>query len=70
MFADRLRAKIETEKIKEEEDGKVLTEIQVKAEILTPRKMKRESNDQEKPLVAIEETIAQKSIKRRRKTYL
>ena len=55
--------------IKEEEDAKVLTEIQVKAEVLTPKKAKRETMDEEKPLIAAEGITAKRPVKRRRQEY-
>ena len=65
-FADRLTTKIEVKEIKEEEHGKALTEIQVKAEVLTPRKAKREFMDEEKPQIAVEGIAAKRRVKRRR----
>lgn len=68
-FSERLNTKIEVKEIKEEEDAKVLAETQVKAEVLTPINAKREFEDEEKPLIAVEEVTAKRSIKRRRKAY-
>ena len=67
-FSERLTTKIEVKEIKEEDDAKVLTEIQVQAEISSPTYVKRELDD-EKSLVAIEEVTAGKPVKRRRKAY-
>lgn len=67
-FSERLSTKIEVKEIKEEDDAKVLTEIQVKAEISSPTNVKRELDD-EKSLVAMEEVTAKKLVKRRRKAY-
>ena len=52
--------------IKEEEHAEVLTEIHVKAEVLTPRKTKRELMDEEKPPIAVE---GKRPVKRRRQEY-
>ena len=68
-FSDRLTTKIEVKEIKEEEHVKVLTEIQVKAEVLTPRKAKREYMDEEKPAIAGEGVTAKRPVKRRRQEY-
>lgn len=65
-FSERLITKIEVKEIKEEDDAKVPTEIQIKAEILSPMNMKRELDD-EKSLIAIEEVTGKKPVKRRRK---
>ena len=65
-FSERLTTEIEVKEIKEEDDAKVLTEIQIKADILSPVNMKRELDD-EKSLIAIEEVTAKKPVKRRRK---
>ena len=67
-FSERLTTKIEVKEIKEEDDAKVLTEIQVKAEISSPSNVKRELDD-EKSLAAIDEVTAEKQVKRRRKAY-
>ncbi len=66
-FSDRLTTKIEVKEIKEETDAKVLTEIQVKAEILMPMSAKREIEDGDKSLIAVEEFTATRPVKRRRK---
>ncbi len=66
-FSDRLTTKIEVKEMKEETDAKVLTEIQVKAEILMPMSVKREIEDGEKSLIAVEEFTATRPAKRRRK---
>ena len=66
-FSDRLTTKIKVKEIKEGKDVKVLTEIQVKAEILTPTKTKRELEDEEKPLIVVKEAAAERPLKRRRK---
>lgn len=55
--------------VKEEEVAKALTEIQVEAEISTPINVKREFEDEEKLLIAIEEVTAKRPVKRRRKAY-
>ena len=54
---------------REEDDAKVLTEIQVKAEVMEPRHVKRELEDQEQPLIAVEEVTEKRPVKRRRKEY-
>lgn len=68
-FSDRLATKTEVKEIKKEDDIKVLTEIQVKAEILTPINAKRDLMDKEKPLIAVEGVTAKRPVKRRRKEY-
>lgn len=67
-FSERLTSKIEVKETKDEDDAKILTEIQVKAEMSSPTKVKRELDD-EKSLVAIDEVTAKKPVKRRRKAY-
>ena len=53
--------------IKKEEESKILTETQVKADILAPVKVKREFDDAEKLLTAVEQVAAKRPVKRRRK---
>ncbi|CAF9910745.1 8-oxoguanine glycosylase ogg1 [Imshaugia aleurites] len=65
-FSERLTAKTEVKEIKEEEDAKVLTEIQVRSENLTTVNLKRELEDEKKPSIAVEEFTAI-THKRRRK---
>lgn len=65
-FSDKLSAKIEVKEVKREDGVKILTETQVKAEILTPVSIKREFEDEEKPVV-IGEVKSEKIFKRRRK---
>lgn len=65
-FSERLSAKLEVEEIKKEGSSAVLTETQVKAEILTPVSVKREFEEDEKPMTA-ETQIAARQVKRRRK---
>ena len=56
--------------IEEEGEEKVIMEIQAKAEDLTPTKLKRELEDEEKGLLTtIKEVTAKRPIKRRRKEY-
>lgn len=66
-FSERLTTKTKVKEIMEEDDAKVLTEIQVKAEVLTPIKVKRELEDENKPLISVEEVKVKRPIKRRRK---
>ena len=66
-FSERLTSQVEVKELKEEAETKVLTEIQVTAEVLTPISAKREIEDEEKPLIAVEEVIATRPVKRRRK---
>ena len=67
MFSERLTTKIEVKAIKEEEDAKVLTEIQVKAVKAT--NVKRELEDEEKPLIAVHGVTSKRPVKRQRKEY-
>lgn len=67
-FSERLgSAKVEVKKIKQKDTKTILTEIQVKAEMLTPVNVKRELEDEKQPLLVIEETTAIRRVKRRRK---
>ncbi|KAL6715924.1 8-oxoguanine glycosylase ogg1 [Lecanora helva] len=66
-FSERLSTKVKVETIEEENDNAVVTTTQVKTEILTPKSMKREFDEDQKPLTAITEVAARK-VKRRRKT--
>ena len=59
--------KLEVKEIKKEEESKILTETQVKADTLAPVKVKRESDDAEKLLIAVEQVAAKRPVKRRRK---
>ena len=68
-FSERLTTKIEVKDIKGEDHAQVLTEIEVKAEILTPMKLKRGTEDEKKPLIAVEEVTAKRPVKRRRQEY-
>ena len=67
-FSEKLTAKIEGVEVKSEdgEQKNVLTETQVKAELLTPVSVKREYEEDE-PLVKIEKLSTKRSVKRRRK---
>lgn len=73
-FSERLSAKIEQVEVKQEENSSVLTETQVKAEVLTPvsiKSIKREhdqSDSERKEPLLIEEIREQRIVKRRRKT--
>ena len=66
-FAERLSTKIDVKKIKQEHKETVLTETQVKAEILTPVSLKREFDEEGVSPIAAKE-IAPRQIKRRRRT--
>ena len=68
-FSERLTTKIEVKETKGEENAHVLTEIQVKAEILTPMKLKREMEDEKKPLIAVQQLRSRRPVKRRRQEY-
>ena len=67
-FSDRLTAKVEKAEVKQddEQDKRILTETQVKAEVLTPVSVKREFEGEE-PSVKVEEVAVKKTVKRRRK---
>ena len=68
-FSERLSAKVEVLEVKRE-DGEsiegILTETQVKAEVLTPVSVKREFED-EKSLIKVGEVRTGRAVKRRRK---
>lgn len=66
-FAERLSTKIEVKEIKHEHKETVLTETQVKAEILTPVSLKREFDEERVSPIAVKE-IAPRQFKRRRRT--
>ena len=66
-FSERLTTKIEAKEIKGEKDSKILTEIQLKAGVFTPINVKREFEDEETPLMALDDIMAKRPIKRRRK---
>ena len=66
-FAERLSTKIEVKEIKQEHKETVLTETQVKAEILTPVSLKRGFDEDGVSPIAVME-IAPRHIKRRRRT--
>ena len=59
--------KLEVREIKKEEESKILTETQVKADTLVPVKVKREFDDAEMRLIAVEQVAAKRPVKRRRK---
>lgn len=67
VFSERLLAKVEVKEIKQEDDATILTQTQVKAEVLTPVSVKREFEEEKKPLIAVEEVTARRQVKRRRK---
>ena len=76
-FSERLSVKAEVKaevtEVKKEEDATVLTETQVKAEVLTPVsiKVKREYEEEQVtklPLMVDEKVTLKRSVKRRRKT--
>ena len=66
-FSERLTASAEVKETKEYGESKVLTEIQVQAEVLNPMNVKRELEDADKTLITIEEVKAKRAVKRRRK---
>ncbi|KAK0516066.1 hypothetical protein JMJ35_002100 [Cladonia borealis] len=66
-FAERLSKNIEVKEVKQEHTETVLTETQVKAEILTPVRLKREFGEEEFPPIAVKKIDA-RQIKRRRRT--
>ena len=66
-FAERLSTKIEVKEVKQEHTENVLTETQVKAEILTPVSLKRELGEEGISPIAFEKMDA-RQIKRRRRT--
>ena len=66
-FAERLSTKIEVKEVKQEHTETVLTETQVKAEILTPVSLKRELGEEGFSPIAVEKMDA-RQIKRRRRT--
>ena len=68
-FSDKLTAKIEQVEVKQEgaEERKVLTETQVKAEVLTPVSVKREFEGEETKIKFEELSSVKRSVKRRRK---
>ena len=68
-FSERLATKIEVKEIKGEDNAHVLTEIQVKAEVVTPMTLKRVIEDEKKPLIAVEDLTAKRPVKRRRQEY-
>ena len=69
-FSERLTTKIEVKEIKEEEeDIKVVAEMHIKAEIMTPINLKRELEDEGKALHMVEEVRAKRPSKRRRKAH-
>lgn len=69
-FSERLVAKSEVkeedEVIKKEEDSFVETEVTVKQTTVLEKRVKREAEDEEKPLTEIKENVVRKT-KRRRK---
>lgn len=66
-FSERLSSKVEMKEMKGEESARVLTEIQVKAENLTPINVKREFKGEEEPLIIVDEVTAERPAKRRLK---
>ena len=68
-FSERLTSKIEVKEIKDEDNAHVLTGIQVKAEVVTPVTLKREIEDEKKPLIAVGDVTAKRPVKRRRQEY-
>ena len=66
-FSERLTTKVEVKEIKKEEASKILTETQIKTDMLAPVKVKREFDDAEKLLIAVEQVAAKRPVKRRRK---
>lgn len=68
-FSERLVAKVDNKEVKEEykEEKSVLIETQVKAEALETTSVKRELEDEKKPLIMIEEATSKRHVKRRRK---
>ena len=65
-FAERLSTNIEVKEVKPEYTETVLTETQVKAEILTPVSLKREFGEEEVSPIAIKQIDA-RQIKRTRR---
>ena len=68
-FSERLTTKTEVKEINEEEDIKVVAEMHIKAEIMTPINLKRELEDEGKALHVVEEVRAKRPSKRRRKAH-
>ena len=63
VFSERLSTKLEVINVKQEAGSAVLAETQVKSEVLSSVKVKREFEEEKKPLIAVEDV----AIKRRRK---
>lgn len=63
VFSERLSTKLEVINVKQEADSAILAETQVKSEVLRSVKVKREFEEEKKPLIAVEDV----AIKRRRK---
>ena len=66
-FAERLSTEIEVKEIKQKHEETVLTETQVKAEILTPVSVKRDFDEEGVSPIAVKD-IAPRHVKRRRRT--
>lgn len=63
VFSERLSAKLEVVNVKQEVGSAILAESQVKAEVLSLVKVKREFEEEKKAFIAVEDV----AIKRRRK---
>ena len=66
-FSERLITKLEVEVIKPEDGKMIIMESQVKVEDLIPVSVKREYEEEMKPLVAIKQANSMRPNKRRRK---
>ncbi len=66
-FSERLTNKVEVKEFGKGDEKTVLIETQVKAEMLKPISVKREFEDEKKPLIAIEQATSTRQVKRRRK---
>jgi len=66
-FSERLTNKVEVKEFGQGDEKTVLMETQVKAEMLKPISVKREFEDEKKPLTAIEQATSTRQVKRRRK---
>ncbi|KAL2058862.1 hypothetical protein ABVK25_000154 [Lepraria finkii] len=67
-FAERLSTKIEIKEVKQEDDATVLTETNIKAELLRPISMKREFDEEKGSPIAFEKVTTKREVKRRRRT--
>lgn len=67
-FAERLSTKIEIKEVKQEDDATVLTETNIKAELLRPVSMKREFDEEKVSPIAFEKVTTKREVKRRRRT--